>query len=115
MLHVWSAIQNKKTQKNDHRSPWERDQVQSHQVIYLLILKFLEGYDPVGPSIHIFKMAFLNKKMMKLILNVYRIENFHAVAAFEARQKMIKVLGSVPSFEMYGSYHKSIKNTKAVW
>ena len=89
--------------------------VQSHQVIYLMILKFLEGYDPVGPSIHIFKMAFLNKKMMRLILSVYRIENFQQVAAFEARQRMIKTLRSVPRFERYGSYHRSIKNAKTAW
>lgn len=89
--------------------------MQSHQVIYLLILKFLEGHDPVGPSIHIFKMAFLNKKMMKLILNVYRIDNFQQVAAFEARQRMIRALSSAPQFEYYGSFHRSIKNSKAAW
>ena len=61
-----------------------------------MILKYLEGFDPVGPSIHIFKMAFLNKKMMHLILEVYKIDNFDQVAAYHARQQMMQVFNTQP-------------------
>lgn len=42
-------------------------------VIHLIILEFLEGYDPVGPSIHTFKLAMLNRKMMTIIKYIYGV------------------------------------------
>jgi len=37
-------------------------------VIHATILDFVEGFNPVGPSIHTFKLAMLNKKMMTIIM-----------------------------------------------
>lgn len=45
-------------------------------MIHIFILEYLEGFNPVGPSIHIFKLAMMNKKMMAIIKNIYNIQDF---------------------------------------
>lgn len=60
-------------------------------IIHSLILDYLEGFDPAGPSIHTFKLAMLNKKMMTIVKQLYNIQDFKQFQAFEAKQKMIRV------------------------
>lgn len=78
-------------------------------MIYVLILKYLEGFEPVGPSIHTFKMACLNKKMMQMIMSIYEIKDFKHFAEFETKQKMIRVLESRPDFSKYCANGRSLK------
>lgn len=54
-------------------------------IIHSLILEYLEGINPVGPSIHTFKLAMTNKKMMMIIKQIYNITNFDLFKAFEAK------------------------------
>ena len=45
----------------------------------------MEGKDPVGPSLNVFKLAMLNKKMLRIIVKVYGIRDFTIFAENEAK------------------------------
>lgn len=54
-------------------------------MIHAHILQFLEASDPIGPSLDVFKLAMLNRKMWKLVLNVYGLEDFEEFAINQAK------------------------------
>lgn len=54
-------------------------------MIHAHILQFLEGSDPNGPSLDVFKLAMLNRKTRKLVLHVYGIDDFKELAVNRAK------------------------------
>lgn len=60
----WKSAQHKEMRKSIRDV---EDQEMQGDIIHSTILDYLEGYNPNGPSIHTFKMAMLNKKMMIII------------------------------------------------
>jgi len=54
-------------------------------IIHICILEYLEGFNPTGPSIHTFKLAMLNRKMMTIIKSIYNISNFKDFSIFNAK------------------------------
>lgn len=70
-------------------------------MIYVHIFKFLEGGYLVGPSLHIFKVAMLNKRMNKFIKSTYEVDTFEEFAILNARQKMLEMFDTVPNLEKY--------------
>jgi hypothetical protein len=54
-------------------------------MIYVHIFKYLEGCYLVGPSIDVFKVAYLNRKLCKFVKETYEVSNFHDFAILNAR------------------------------
>ena len=50
--------------------------VANNNEIMLLILTYLEGADPDGPSLDTFKVAMINKSFLHMIKTIYQIEDF---------------------------------------
>ena len=50
--------------------------VANNNEIMLLILTYLEGADPDGPSLDTFKVAMINKSFLHMIKTIYQIDDF---------------------------------------
>lgn len=70
-------------------------------VVHICILEYLEGFGPNGPSIHTFKLAMLNKKMMTIIKYIYNVQDFKDFSVFHAKQKMIDTFQKEPNYLKY--------------
>lgn len=71
----WKSAQHKEMRK---AAKDKVDQEAQGDIIHSTILSYLEGFNPNGPSIHTFKLAMLNKKMMIIIKRLYNIRDFQA-------------------------------------
>lgn len=65
---------------NDTNGSSMNNQLNTESAIHKMILSFLEGLDPVGPSLDVFKLAMLNKKMLRIIVKIYGIRDFTVFA-----------------------------------
>jgi len=54
-------------------------------MIYVHIFKYLEGCYLVGPSLDIFKLGYLNRKLNKFVKDTYEVSNFSEFAILNAR------------------------------
>jgi len=69
--------------------------------IYLNVLRYLEGQFLVGPSLEMFKVACLSKKMSSLIKKVYKVTDFSVFASPYTKKKIIGALESPPNLSKY--------------
>jgi len=70
--------------------------------LYAHIFSYVEGFGPsMGPGIHTFKVALLNKKMNQLVKEAYGISSFKNFAQIQAKQDIISVLSSEPNYNKY--------------
>ena len=65
--------------------------VANNNEIMLLILTYLEGADPDGPSLDTFKVAMINKSFLHMIKTIYQIDDFQYLASLHAKQKMVEL------------------------
>lgn len=86
-----------------------------YSAIFRTIYSFLEGRDPAGPSLDVFKMAVLNQQMKKITLSLYRVHDFKVFAEFEAKQRIVEVFKSRPNVDKYGYNPRAQRNIEAAW
>lgn len=65
---------------------FEKVLTNSKSKVLLLLFRYLEGNYLIGPSLDIFKMAMLNKKLNRLVLQLYGVATFRDFACLFARQ-----------------------------
>jgi hypothetical protein len=85
------------------------------QDVYINVLGFLEGGPIIGPSLEIFKMCCLNKKMSKLTKVIYGIDNFDTLDVLDSKQRILQVLEQEPSYKKYQHSKKAVRNFKNSW
>ena len=93
----------------------DQDQEVGGDIIHVLILEYLEGFNPVGPGIDTFKLAMLNKKMMIIVKYIYNIGDFREFSINETKQKMIKTFQTEPNYNKYLHNGRAAQRIKGAW
>ena len=60
-------------------------------------------------------MAVLNKRMKRITLGIYKVNDFSVFSECDARQRIIKVLNSKPNTDKYSNNPKVQNNFEAAW
>lgn len=88
----------------------------SHKdMIYIKVLQFLEGHHLVGPSLEIFKLALLNRKMHNFIKSVYEIDNFIEFANLHSKQSVLDLLTKEADLSKYTQNRRFLTNLEGAW
>lgn len=101
--------------KETRRGLEDRDEDVGGDIVHITILEYLEGFNPVGPSLDTFKLAMLNKKMMTIVKYIYGVSDFQEFAISHAKQRMIKTFQSEPNYQKYTQNGRALQRIKGAW